>query len=66
MEPKYKEIEVQLTGMNGNAFGVLGAMSRSLRSNGINEDEIESFNDEATSGDYNHLLRTCMIWVTVK
>jgi hypothetical protein len=36
-----------------------------LRSGGASPDEIERFIDEATSGDYNHLLATVMEWVEV-
>ena len=64
--PKYPDITVQLTGRDGNAFAVLGAVARGLRSNGVAEEDIERFHDEATSGDYDHLLRTAMQWVDVQ
>jgi hypothetical protein len=62
---KYPEIEVQLTGHDGNAFAILGRMQGAMRQAGISRDEIEQFMSEATSGDYNHLLRVCMEWVEV-
>lgn len=61
--PKHPEIEVRLTGTDGNAFAVLGHVSKALRSSGVDQDEIDAFLEEATNGDYNHLLRTCMRWV---
>ena len=64
-EPKYPKIEVQLTGEDGNAWSVLGRMRKALRRAKIGNDEIEQFTKEATNGDYNHLLATCMEWVTV-
>ena len=64
-EVKYPEIEVDLVGQDGNAFVVLGTVSRAMRRAGVSSEEINSFYDEATSGDYDHLLSTCMEWVTV-
>jgi len=61
---KYPEIEVNLIGRDGNAFAILGEVSKALRKAGHNN-EIDAFMKEATSGDYNHLLRTSMKWVTV-
>ena len=65
MKVKYPEVEVELVGQDGNAFAVLGAVRKELRRNGISDDEIKEFFDEATAGDYDHLLRTVMEWVTV-
>lgn len=63
---KYPDIEVQLTGNDGNAYSILGAVSKALRLADASEDEIETFMEEATSGDYDNLLRTCMKWVDVQ
>ena len=65
IEVKYPEVEVQLTGEDGNAFAVLGRVMRALRRADVDDAEIKAFQDEATSGDYNHLLQTCMRWVEV-
>ncbi len=66
MTPKYPDIVVELTGQDGNAFSVLGLVSRSLREGGVEKAECDQFMAEATSGDYDHLLQTCMKWVTVE
>ena len=63
---RYPDITVQLTGKDGNAFSVLGEVSRGLRRAGVSDTERDQFFTEATSGDYNHLLRTVMEWVVVK
>jgi hypothetical protein len=63
--PKYPHITVSLLGENGNAFNLLGIMSRELKRNNVSKEEITSFLDEATSGDYDHLLQTCMKTVNV-
>ncbi len=65
MQPKYPEIEVQLVGRSGNAFAIIGTVTNALRREGISREEIGTFQEEATSGDYNNVLTTCMSWVTV-
>ena len=52
-------------GTDGNAFVVLGAMTRALRDAGVSSDEIAAFTSEATAGDYDTLLETCLGWVEV-
>lgn len=64
--PKHPEITVRLTGTDGNAFSILGAVTRALRSAGVSQEERTAFMNEATSGDYNHLLQTAMAWVNIK
>ncbi len=65
MSVKYPEIEVQLTGKDGNAFAILGNVKAALRRGKVPQEEIDTFLEEATSGDYGHLLVTCMNWVEV-
>ena len=62
---KHPEIEVQLTGEDGNAFAVLGKVRKALRRADVPQEEIEQFTKEATSGDYDHLLGVCIEWVNV-
>ena len=63
--PKYPEIEVQLTGQDGNAFAIMGAVSRELRKGGVPKEEINEYTTQSMSGDYDNLLRTTMNWVTI-
>ena len=63
--PKYPEISVRLVGEDGNAFAILGNMQKALRRGGVPKEEIDEFMAEAMSGDYDHLLQTCMAWVDV-
>jgi hypothetical protein len=63
--PKYPDIEVTLVGQDGNAFFILGKVRRALKANGVPITKVDEFYKEATSSDYDHLLRTCMDWVTV-
>ncbi len=48
--------------IDGNAFAVLGAVSRALREAGQG-DRVEEFMARATSGDYRHLLAVSMEYV---
>ncbi len=64
--PKYPHIKVRLTGTNGNAFAVLGTVKGKLAKGGVSKQEQDQFLSEAMSGDYNHLLQTCMKWVDVQ
>lgn len=50
---RHPEVEVQLIGEDGNAFAILGQVTRALREAEVPADEIESFTAEATAGDYN-------------
>ena len=62
-QPRYPEVQVQLSGEDGNAFAILGRTSAALRQAGVAQEEIDTFFAEATSGDYDHLLHTTMAWV---
>ncbi len=65
MKAKYDDIRVQLTGTDGNAFAVIGRVNKALIRAGILVAERDQFVREAMSGDYDHLLQTCMKWVQV-
>lgn len=62
---KYPNIKVRLTGRDGNAFVIMGAVTSALKKAGAPKAELDLFREEALSGDYNNLLRTCMNWVVV-
>jgi hypothetical protein len=64
MDCKYPDVTVKLVGEDGNAFAILGRITRAMRKAKIDSAEVKSFQDEATRGDYDHLLATCMRWVT--
>ena len=63
--PKYAHVIVRLIEEDGNAFAILGRVTNALRRGGVSDTIIEAFKDEATAGDYDHLLRTVMDWVTI-
>jgi hypothetical protein len=59
---KFPDIHVRLVGKDSNAFNILGLCKRAAQKGGLSADEIKSFLDEATAGDYSHLLATCQRW----
>lgn len=63
--PKYPEVEVELTGHDGNAFAVMGAVQKALRRHGASREELAAYQRESMSGDYDHLLQTAFRWVNV-
>lgn len=66
MPPRWPDVEVRLVGENGNAFHIVGRVSQALKRAGASKAEIERYQQEATSGDYNHLLTITLEWVEVK
>jgi hypothetical protein len=64
-ETKYPEITVPLVGEDGNAFSILGRVSRIMKRKGIYDEKWQEFHTEATAGDYDNLLVTVMKWFSV-
>ena len=62
---KYPDVFVQLSGNDGNAFAIMGAVQTALRRHGVPHEEIQQYLEESMSGDYDHLLQTAMRWVNV-
>ena len=63
MQPKYK---VAAKPVDGNSLSVIGAVTKALRNAGASSEEISQYQEEATNGDYNHLLQVSMKWVDLK
>lgn len=53
-----KTVNLDLVGVNGNAFMIMGVFQRQARREGWTQDEIDLVLTEAKSSDYNHLLAT--------
>lgn len=49
---------MQLVGIDGNAFAIMGAFGSSARRQGWSQEEIKSVIDEATTSNYDHFLAT--------
>ena len=55
-----KKVELELIGLDGNAYSIMGAFKRAARQQGWTLEAIKVVLDEASSGDYNHLLATIL------
>lgn len=53
-----KNVELDLVGLNSNAFYLMGAFSKAARRQGWSSEEIDLVLDECRSSDYDHLLQT--------
>ena len=63
-EPDVKP-KVKLVGEDGNAYAVMGTVSRALRKAGADKEYVNKYYSEAMSGDYDNLLRVSMEYVDV-
>jgi len=66
-KPKYPHIHIELSDddADDDADPVLDRVSAALKEAGVKKDEINAFVDDATAGDYEHLLSVVMQWVEV-
>jgi hypothetical protein len=53
-----KKVKLDLVGTDGNAFAILGNFQHQARKEGWTKEEIDTVINEATAGDYDHLLAT--------
>ena len=53
-----KKVSLELVGLDGNAFSLMGAFSRQAKKESWTDDEINEVLTECKKGDYDHLLRT--------
>jgi hypothetical protein len=57
---RVEKVRLQLVGLDGNAFSLLGTFRRAARQQGWSEEKVQAVCDEATAGNYDHLLATLM------
>ena len=65
MNTLHPEVTVKLSRTDGNAFAILGKVSKALKTAG-HQESAQSFVKEATNGDYDQLLQTTMKYVNVE
>lgn len=53
-----KKVHLQLVGLNGNAFSLMGAFQSQARKEDWTNEEISAVLDECITGDYDHVLCT--------
>lgn len=54
--PKF--VDLELVGLDGNAFNLLGAFQRAAKREGWSDGDINMVLNEARSSGYNHLIET--------
>jgi hypothetical protein len=60
-----KRAKVRLVGVDGNAFMLIGVCRQAGKRAGYTPEQITAFQEEAMSGDYDHVIQTCMDWFEV-
>lgn len=61
-----KTVNLDLVGVDANAFSILGAFQRQARREGWTPEEISLVVEEAKNGNYDHLLDTISDYCEVK
>lgn len=51
-----EELKYDLVGVDGNAFNVMGYVTKAMRNERFTKEEIDNYLKDAQSDDYNHLL----------
>jgi hypothetical protein len=64
-KPLYPHIKVKLTSRDGNSLSIISSCGVAARKGKVPQEEIDRFNNEALSSDYDNVLRTCMKWFNV-
>lgn len=54
------KVKLNLVGIDGNAFVIMGAFQTAANKAGWSKEEIKQVLDDAMSGDYDHLLCTIL------
>lgn len=55
-----KKVKMDLNGIDGNAYVVMGKFKRAARKQGFSEEQVDKVIEECKSGDYDHLIQTIM------
>jgi hypothetical protein len=61
-----KKVKVKLIGKDGNAFSIMGEVTKAMKKAGMDKEIINKYMEEAMSGDYNHLLATTAKYVDIR
>jgi hypothetical protein len=62
---KFKHVVVPLRGVNGNTLVIVGTVKKALQRAGANSTELALFVGDALSGDYEHMWKTVLEWVSI-
>lgn len=62
IDPALAGVDFELLGQDGNPMVLIGYTRRVLRRAGNSQEVLKAFAEEAMSGDYDHVLQTCMAY----
>ena len=63
---KFPEVEVQLSGNDGNAFAIMGAVTKAMKRAGVSKEDVGQYQEDAMGSEsYDALLQTTIKTVTV-
>lgn len=65
MDDEFRHVVVNLWGVDGNAFIVMGTVKKALQKAGATHLQVSYFLSQCMSGDYENLLAVCNKWVTL-
>lgn len=65
MNNKQTGIVVELIGQDGNAFAIMGAVTKAMKRVGVSANIVAAYQKEATAGDYDNLLRVTAEYVEI-
>ena len=65
-ETSEKKPRLKLSGEDGNAYFIIGRAIRAAKEAGWADEKIKEFQNDAMSGDYDHVLQTCMKYFDVR
>ena len=60
-----QSVQVELCGHDGNAFAIVGRVTKAMREAYVDKKIIDKYRTEAFSGDYDNLLMVTMKYVEV-
>lgn len=67
MDTKFPKITVQLSGGDGNVYGLIGKVWNALENGGVSGQLVSKFVEEAMDAeDYDGVIKVCMNWVEVE
>ena len=57
---KFPNVHVKLVGEDGNAYAIMGSVSKAMKKAGVSKEDIDAYFKDAMSGDYDHLLQVTL------
>lgn len=66
MKQPLEKPTVRISEIDGNAFSIIGTVKKALKKSGADKEYISQYFQQATSGDYDHLLAVTVPYVNIR